>query len=129
VSAWAEEQRLVLGQKKADEKSNEKTAIPELLEELDLQGALVSIDATTANKLVRNHWGIENKLHWMMDVVFSEDRSRTRKGNAPENMATLRKVALQLLNQQTDKQSIKSRRKIAGWNNQYLLQLIQNLRF
>jgi predicted transposase YbfD/YdcC len=45
VSAWAEEQRLVLGQKKADEKSNEKTAIPELLEELDLQGALVSIDA------------------------------------------------------------------------------------
>jgi predicted transposase YbfD/YdcC len=240
VSAWAEDQRLVLGQKKADAKSNEKTAIPELLEELDLQGALVSIDAiacsvktaetitrkggdyllalkknqkqlfeqvsehmlkqkdalpqdewqdfgsgriekrvcyvcdkldllddlanwpeikqvmmveasrekdgviqsqtrfylsslsadpATSNKLVRNHWGIENNLHWMLDVVFSEDQSRTRKGNAPENMTTLRKMALQILNQQTDKQSIKSRRKIAAWNNDYLLQLLQNLRF
>lgn len=240
VSAWAEEQRLVLGQKKAAEKSNEKTAIPELLEELDLQGALVSIDAiacsiktaemitrkggnyllslkknqkelfeqvseyilkqketlpqeewqdfgsgriekrvcyvcdkldllddladwpeikqvmmveasrekdgvvqnhtrfylsslsldpATSNKLLRNHWGIESNLHWMLDVVFSEDQSRTRKGNAPENLTTLRKIALQLLNQQSDKQSIKSRRKIAAWNNNYLLQLIQNLRF
>jgi predicted transposase YbfD/YdcC len=240
VSAWAEDQRLVLGQKKAEEKSNEKTAIPELLEELDLQGALVSIDAiacsvkaaeiitrkegdyllslkknqkqlfeqvseymlkqkealpqdewqdfgsgriekrvcyvcdrldliddlahwpgikqvimveasrekngvvqsqtrfylsslsadsATSNKLVRKHWGIENNFHWMLDVVFSEDQSRTRKGNAPENMTTLRKMALQILNQQTNKQNIKSRRKIAAWNNDYLLQLIQNLRF
>ena len=240
VSAWAAEQRLVLGQKKAAEKSNEKTAIPELLEELDLQGALVSIDAiacstktaeiitrkgghyilslkknqqqlyeqvsehllkqkealpksqwldfgsgriekricyvceqidllddlaawpgikqvvmveasrekdgvvqsqtrfylsslsadpVTCNKLVRSHWSIENKLHWMLDVVFSEDQSRTRKGNAPENMATVRKIALQVLHQQNDKQSIKSRRKIAAWNDDYLLQLIQKLCF
>ena len=89
----------------------------------------LSTDASTSNKLVRNHWGIENNLHWMLDVVFSEDQSRTRKGNAPENMTTLRKTALQLLNQQTDKQSIKSRRKIAAWNNDYLLQLLKNLRF
>lgn len=89
----------------------------------------LSADPVTANKLVRNHWGIENNLHWMLDVVFGEDQSRIRKGNAPENMATLRKMALQLLNQQADKQSIKSRRKIAAWNNDYLLQLIQNMRF
>ena len=92
-----------------------------------LRGLLT--DAASSNKLVRNHWGIENNLHWMLDVVFSEDQSRTRKGNAPENMTTLRKIALQLLNQQTDKQSIKSRRKIAAWNNDYLLQLLKNLRF
>jgi predicted transposase YbfD/YdcC len=89
----------------------------------------LTADAAISNKLIRNHWGIENNLHWMLDVVFSEDQSRTRKGNAPENMTTLRKMALQLLNQQTDKQSIKSRRKIAAWNNDYLLQLHQNLRF
>lgn len=57
----------------------------------------------------------------MLDVAFSEDQSRTRKENAPENMTTLRKMALQLLNQQIDKQSIVCRSKIAAWNNNYLL--------
>ncbi len=240
VSAWAEKQRLVLGQRKVDSKSNEKTAIPALLDSLDLQHALVSIDAVACsepiahkitgkggdyllalkknqkqlyeqvsehmekhkphlskdewvdfssgridkrtcyvlekldvvddlagwpsvkrvvmvearrekngkvqeqtrfylsswagdaagfNRAVRNHWGIENNLHWMLDVVFQEDQSRTRKGNAVENLATLRKTALQVLQQAHDKESIKSRRKIAAWNDSYLLQLLQNLRF
>jgi hypothetical protein len=65
----------------------------------------------------------------MLAVVFHEDQSRTRKGNAPENLATLRKTALPLLNQATDKESIKSRRKMAGWDDNYLLKLLQNLRF
>ena len=240
VSAWAQEQRLVLGQRKVAGKSNEKTAIPELLEHLDLAGAVVSIDAvacgatiagqisekgghyllalkenqkqlfeqvsdhirprkatlmkaewldfgsgriekrvcyvseqvdllddlaswpaisrvvmveasrekngkieeqtrfylsslpvgaTAFNQLIRNHWGIENNLHWLLDVVFHEDQSRTCKGNAPENLATLRKIALQILNQNTDPQSIKSRRKIAAWNEDYLLKLLKNLTF
>lgn len=240
VSAWASEQGLSLGQVKADEKSNEKTAIPALIASLDLKDAIVSIDAiaTTAevaaqliakeadyilalkknqktafeqvedlfskhhssfeqhhwdsfgsgriekrvcyvcsqiglidalsdwagaktlvmvessrekngqiqqekryylssrlasaetfNHLVRNHWSIENQLHWQLDVCFHEDQSRIRKDNAPENMATLRKIALQTLKQVQDKQSIKSRRKIAGWNDQYLLNILQNLRF
>jgi predicted transposase YbfD/YdcC len=238
--AWVQSQRLVLAQRKVEGKSNEKKAIPDLIDSLDLQGALVSIDAigcsekiaksiidkggdyllslkknqkslyeqvseymfkgkesflkdewvdfgsgriehrtayvcaeldllddvaswpsikrvvmveasrekdgkvqqetrfylsslamdaTTFNGLVRNHWGIENNLHWMLDVVFREDQSRTRKGNAPENLATLRKTALQLLNQVSDKESIKSRRKMAGWDDMYLLKLLQNLRF
>nr|WP_262918081.1 ISAs1 family transposase [Pontibacter sp. E15-1] len=86
-------------------------------------------DAQTFNRLVRNHWGIENKLHWMLDVYFAEDRCRTRKGNGADNTATLRKMALQVLNQQKDKESIKSRRKMAGWNDQYLLTMIQNIKF
>ena len=92
---------------------------------------LSSLPATAAefNRLIRPHWGIENNLHWMLDVVFREDQCRTRQGNAPENMATLRKIALQLLNQNTDKQSIKSRRKLAAWNDDYLLQLLKNLKF
>jgi predicted transposase YbfD/YdcC len=240
ISAWVESQRLVLGQLKAEEKSTEKTAIPELLQSLDLKDAVVSIDAIACtrqvaglikekqgdyllalkknqkqlfeqvndhmqvrkrlleshpwqdfgsgrletrtcyvldelrllddladwpgirqvvmvesqrekdgktvsqtrfylssleatakefNVLVRNHWSIENKLHWMLDVVFREDQSRTRTGNAPENMATLRKMALQVLNQQNDKNSIKNRRKIAAWNDNYLLQLLKNADF
>lgn len=240
VSAWVSEQGLSLGQVKAAEKSNEKTAIPALIASLDLKQAVVSIDAiaTSAsvaesliakeadyilaikknqktafeqvedwftkhqgsfeqntwadfgsgrlekrvcsvcseialidalsdwagaktlvlveasrekngqisqekryylsslvasaeafNRLIRNHWSIENQLHWQLDVCFHEDQSRVRKDNAPENMATLRKIALQALKQVQDKQSIKSRRKIAGWNDQYLLKVLQNLRF
>lgn len=242
VSAWASEQGLSLGQLKTEEKSNEKTAIPALIDSLDLKDALVSIDAiaTTAevaqqlidkgadyllalkknqktafeqvedwfnkhqssfeqhvwddfgsgriekrvcymcpqiamidalsdwagfktlvmveasrekngqiqeekryylssrvasakdfNGFVRNHWSIENQLHWHLDVSFCEDRSRIRKDNAPENMAILRKIALQALKQEQNKkkQSIKSKRKIAGWNDQYLLDILENLRF
>ncbi|MDQ3290537.1 MAG: ISAs1 family transposase [Bacteroidota bacterium] len=240
VSAWAQEQRLVLGQRRVESKSNEKTAIPELIASLDLPGAIVSIDAVACtekiadqitakgahyllalkknqkqlfeqvsdqmlrqkaalpkaewvdfgsgriekrvcyvseqldllddlaswpaisrvvmveasrekegkreeqtrfylssllapaavfNQLIRNHWSIENQLHWLLDVVFQEDQSRTRKGNVPENMATLRKMALQILNQNMDKHSIKSRRKIAAWNDDYLLNLLKNLTF
>jgi predicted transposase YbfD/YdcC len=240
VSAWAGRQRLVLGQRTVAGKSSEKTAIPELIDGLDLKGAVVSIDAVACsakvagqivgkgghyllalkqnqkhlyeqvsehlqghkasleksewldfgggrlekrvchvsgelglldglagwpaisrvimvegsrekdgqtqqqtrfyissfpatavefNQLIRNHWGIENNLHWMLDVVFREDQSRVREGNAPDNMATLRKIALQLLNQNTDKQSIKSRRKLAAWNEDYLLNILQNLKF
>lgn len=240
VSAWAQAQRLVLGQQRVTGKSNEKTAIPELIQSLNLTGAVGSIDAVACtqkvagqitakgghyllalkknqkqlweqvsehllgrkaalekaewvdfgsgrlekrvcyvseqlgllddlatwpaisrvvlveasrekdgvlqtqtrfylsslpagadvfNQLIRHHWGIENNLHWMLDVVFGEDQSRTRKGNAPDNMATLRKIALQLLNQQTDKQSIKSRRKLAAWNDTYLLKCLHYLNF
>jgi hypothetical protein len=64
-----------------------------------------------------------------LDVSFREDQSWTHKDNAPENMATLRKIALQALKQVNDRQSFKSRRKIAGWNDEYLIQILQNMRF
>ena len=79
------------------------------------------------NRLVRSHWSVENRLHWRLDVVFREDMSRTRQGNAPQNMATARKIALQLLAQVQDKQSMKNRRKIAGWDDQYLLEVVKGL--
>ncbi|MDF9795473.1 putative transposase YbfD/YdcC [Catalinimonas alkaloidigena] len=243
LSAWVAEHHLILGQEKVDAKSNEKTAIPELLKSLDLEGSLVSSDAAgcqlknadgspcdliiekggdyliaikkdhkhmyeqitdwmskrkkhmcfdewidfgsgriekrvcyvetqlallddlsewkhlksiimveanrekggkityenrfylsslevTAkefNKLIRNHWSIENHLHWKLDVVFREDMSRTKTGNAAENMTTARKLALQLLNQVQDKESVKNRRKTAGWDDNYLLNILKNL--
>lgn len=238
VSAWVAEHQLVLGQEKVATKSNEKTAIPELLASLDLKDGLVSCDAagcqlkncdlivekqghylvalkkdhkhiyeqvsermeknkaflskdewvdfgsgriekrtcyvenhlalldelqewqhlksvvmveatrekngkTTSetryylsdlaatakefNHFVRNHWSIENRLHWKLDVVFREDQARTRTGNAPENLATARKLALQMLNQVSDKESIKNRRKTAGWDDEYLKSILSKI--
>jgi predicted transposase YbfD/YdcC len=231
VSAWVSAHELVLGQEKVADKSNEKTAIPALLNSLDLSGALVSCDAagtqlTNAdlivakgghyllalkqdhglmyeqvhdwmsqnkdrlvhnehvdfgsgrietrvcrlltefglldtlspwthlrtviridssrdiagqlshetryylsdltssgadfNRFVRHHWSIENRLHWKLDVVFGEDQQRVRLGNGATNMATARKMALQALNRLDDRESTKNRRKIAGWDNDYL---------
>ncbi|MBK7527911.1 MAG: ISAs1 family transposase [Sphingobacteriales bacterium] len=69
-----------------------------------------SLDISPQNALTicRNHWGIENNLHWMLDVVFNEDHNRSRTKYAAENFATLRKIALQILTQNDDKNSIKN---------------------
>ena len=237
ITAWACEQNLCLGQLKTSEKSNEKTAIPTLIEDLDVKNAVISIDAignspviaeqivskggdyilslkknqkntfeqvsdymkshqqhfevdknldfgsgrietrccyvthklefmenvlawkeiksivmihakreirgkeveefrfylssknenaTYFNHRIREHWSVENQLHWHLDVSFQEDKCRTKMDNGTENHNTLRKISLQLLQQQQDKHSIKERRKKAGWNNQYLLNIIKN---
>jgi predicted transposase YbfD/YdcC len=75
-------------------------------------------------KNVRGHWGIENTLHWCLDVTFREDDSRLRNRNAADNMAWLRRFAISVLKQQTDRESIAMRRRMAGWNSDYLSQLL-----
>lgn len=78
-------------------------------------------------EVVRGHWAIENSLHWVLDVTFDEDRSRIRKDHGPENFALLRRIATSMIKRDTSsKQSIKRRRKRAGWNNQHLLDLLIN---
>lgn len=242
VSAWASKQGLTLGQVAVDTKSNEITAIPKLLEMLELHGAIVSIDAlgcqreiaskivagggdyvlmvkgnqptleeaiessfseadtaeatkTKARQLttkeksrgrqetrhytimplpdsmsafgkkwsglksigrvvrkvqrdgkqtsetsyyiaslaskvgvfsesVRSHWSIENSLHWVMDVVFGEDRSRIRQGHAAENMSFLRRFVTTLLRQDTSRSSLKQKRKEAAWDTDFLEKLL-----
>jgi len=75
-------------------------------------------------KVVRGHWGIENGLHWVLDIAFREDESRVRKDHAPENLAILRHIALNLLKQDTSKKvGIKNKRLVAAWNNDYLIHL------
>lgn len=240
VSAWAAENRLVLGQIAVDDKSNEITAIPQLLDLLDLRGCTVTIDAmgcqtaiaakirerqghyvlalkanqpalyadvqalfadaraakqpeygiasateTTSghgrierrsayvisepaviaylnaddrwrdlasvalveaqrttdghttteqryylldqacpphevNALVRGHWGIENRVHWVLDVIFHEDASRIRTGNAPQNMGVVRHIALNLLRQEPSTGSVKAKRFRAALKDAYL---------
>ncbi len=74
---------------------------------------------------IRAHWGIENSLHGVLDVAFAEDACRVRRDYAPRNLATLRKIALNLLRQDTKaKVGLKARRKAAGWSNDYLLTLL-----
>jgi predicted transposase YbfD/YdcC len=245
VSAWAGENRLVLGQTKVAEKSNEITAIPQVLKALDISGCVVTLDAlgtqtaiaqqiveanadyilpvkdnqgtlyedltllfegfeteayadvlydtakqvteghdrreirqcwvvqqpeyraylrrgrdwlkltslvklltirqtATKNevtiryfisswtataqvflKCIREHWQIENGLHWVLDIAFREDDSRIRKDHAPQNMAVLRHMALNLLKQETSvKVGIAAKRKMAGWDNAYLLKVL-----
>lgn len=245
VSAWAEANEIVLGQRKVDEKSNEITAIPELLKILDISGCIVTIDAMgtqtniaqtiveaeadyvlsakenqghlcedistlfavdqahdfkyanfsykqTVSKghgrmdvrecwstsdpaylrlirdvenwaglqsiamvvctriiagketkhvryyitslpsnaerilhVVRKHWSIENKLHWVLDVALNEDHSRVRKDRAPENLAVLRHIALNLLKREkTAKGGIHAKQLQAGWREDYLLKIL-----
>jgi len=243
VSAWASENSMVLGQRKVDDRSNEITAVPQLLEMLEVAGCIVTTDAMhcqveTAKKVIENdadyvfvvkdnqprlleaiqglfddpdemrwvdtdydrttdgnhgrietrqcwttsdpeylayiasladwpglqsigmieakrttkegtsvkrryfisslesnaqqllhavrtYWGIENKLHWVLDLAFREDESRVRKGNGPQNFAVLRHIALNLLKREdTAKISIRAKRKKAGWDNNYLLKVL-----
>lgn len=237
VSAWADKNELVLGQIKVNEKSNEITAIPKLLDSLLLEGCVVTIDAMGCQKKIakkivkkkadyilsvkdnqrelyediqdsfrilpkadfseeldyghgrietrkctiltdlslvenvskweslksivklereryfkatgkkenetsyyistldsakaiangiRKHWGIENKVHWTLDVAFSEDLSRKRAGNAAKNFTNLNRIALNLLKQNNTKIGIKGKRKMAGWNNDFVFKLITN---
>jgi predicted transposase YbfD/YdcC len=241
VSAWATTERLVLAQAAVDEKENECAAIPDILDRLDLSGALVTIDAiacnpaiaqaitdregdyllavkanqptllseisryfddpaakraawtdvdkghgrietrryavshevgwlsgdrrypaeprfpklaaiamveavvektgviTTARRFylssaaltperlaeaVRGHWGIENSLHWVLDVIFGDDQSRLRKGHGARNMAVVRHFAINAVRLGKGKRSIKSTRKLAGWNPTELARLL-----
>jgi predicted transposase YbfD/YdcC len=239
VSAWANANQLALGQVKVDEKSNEITAIPKLLEILALKGCIITIDAMgcqraivdkivskeadyviavkgnqglleeeikdtihfckpfsvwddtdvghgrvetrkcsvytdfshmenpcqwnkmqcvvkiestryikatgveqTENRFfitslepdaekiarsIRSHWGIENNLHWLLDVAFHEDKSRKREGYAAQNFSIINRIALNLINnEKSKKRSVKGKRLDAGWNNDYLIKILKN---
>ena len=82
-------------------------------------------DAELLNRTIRAHWGIENKLHWVLDVAFREDDSRVRCGEAPQNFAILRRIALNLLKQETTtKVGINTKRLMAGWEMNYLAKIL-----
>jgi len=82
-------------------------------------------DAATLARVARSHWAIENSLHWVLDVAMNQDKTRIRTGHAPENLAILHHIALNLLKQdRTEKLGIKNKRLAAGWDHDYLLRVI-----
>jgi predicted transposase YbfD/YdcC len=154
LSAYATNARLVLGQLSVPKKTNEITAIPELLDHLaetkQLGGALVIIVKVFSHTEyadqcsfetryyisspaldilangVRGHWGVES-MHWLLDVEFKDDLSRYRTGNGAKNMAIVRRFAIGLIraNKCKGKGSVKTRRKSAGWNTDYLVEALK----
>lgn len=86
--------------------------------------ASLAPDAKQLLHATRTHWAVENSLHWVLDVTFREDDSRIRHQNAPQNMAVLRDIALNILKQDTSKGSLKQKRYRAALNDDFLLQLL-----
>ena len=85
-------------------------------------------NARRVGEAARNHWGIENSLHWVLDINMNEDMSRVRRGNAPENLAILRRVALNMLKKEPSpmkgRSSVRRRMKRAAWDSDYLAQVL-----
>jgi hypothetical protein len=75
-------------------------------------------------EVVRAHWGVENRLHWRLDVVMNEDQQRNRSGNGPTNLAVLRHMALNVMQKDTTKGSLRGKIKRAGWDERYLKTLL-----
>jgi predicted transposase YbfD/YdcC len=87
----------------------------------------LSPDAVQLNQAIRQHWGIENKLHWLLDVAFGEDLSRKRAGHAAQNFSLINRLALNLLKRdKISKLGIHGKRLKAGWDNNYLLKVLAN---
>jgi predicted transposase YbfD/YdcC len=110
-------------------------AVVESTREIPLQGTsherryyistLDGMDAKRMAAAIRGHWGIENKLHYVLDVSFAEDQCRVRKGHAAENFSRIRRIALNLLRRETSKKrGIKGKRLNAAWDHDYLLKLL-----
>jgi len=78
--------------------------------------------------IVRSHWGIENRLHWVLDVIMNEDRNRARRDHTSENLATLRRLALNILRAHPDNKSMRRKIKRAGWDDAFLMSIISHMR-
>ena len=120
AAEWASLQGLVRIESERYHKATGKT-------EREIRYYITSLrpDAARLNSVIRQHWGIENKLHWVLDVGFSEDLDRKRAGHAAQNFSLLNRIALNLLKQETTfKRGIKGKRLKAAWNHPYLLKLL-----
>ena len=111
---------LVCREREAGGKANESTAHYYLTS--------LKVSARVLAGYIRAHWGIENGLHWVLDVAFREDESRTRAGHAGANLGMVRRVAVSLLKRAGTKGSIQTRRMKAAWDDAYLLEVLQGLK-
>ena len=111
--------------KESDGKESDGKAPEEAADEVRYYTCSHPTQAASLLRATRDHWGIENGLHWVLDMAFDQDHSRVRSGHADQNLAVLRRLALNLLQQQqTAKVGIKAKRKKAGWDYEYLIRVL-----
>lgn len=116
---WAGLRSIIKVESKTESKENRKPDTRYYISSLPA-------NAKRIHESIRSHWAIENSLHWVLDMSFNEDQSRIRKKNAPENMAIIKHVAINLIRQiQKKRQSIKALRKVAGWDDNTLHAILQ----
>jgi predicted transposase YbfD/YdcC len=121
AGAWANLR--MIGMMESERTVNEETSI-----EYRYYIASIENSATEFARAVRGHWGIENGLHWVLDVALREDDCRVRKGNAPENLALLRHIAINAVKQEkTKKLGVKNKRLKAGWDETYLAKIMSGV--
>ena len=84
----------------------------------------LALGAETLGPIIRSHWAIENSLHWVMDMVFRDDDCRLRTDHAPANFATIKHIALNLIRKASGKDSLRLRRKVAAWDDDFLASLV-----
>jgi len=85
----------------------------------------LELPAGEIGPLIRDHWAVENSLHWVLDMVFRDDECRLRTNHAPANFTTLKHMALNLIRRSTSKDSIRLRRKVAAWDDEFLVSLVK----
>ena len=76
------------------------------------------------NDVARSHWGVENRLHWRLDVVMNENQDRSRLGNGPHNLSVLRHIAINVMQIEREMGSLRGKIKRAGWDDAYLTRLL-----
>ena len=84
----------------------------------------LTLPAARLGTIVRSHWSVENSLHWIMDMVFRDDECRVRTDNAPANFTTLKHIALNLTRRMPGKDSLRLKRKIAAWDDDFLAAIV-----
>ena len=154
VTAWSAQTRMALANTLAPG-NNEAAAALQLIDLLSLKGCVVTADALHCHRkmakaivkrggdyvlavknnqpglprIVRQHWTIENGLHWPLDVILDEDLARSRKDNAPANLAVLRRLALNIAHAHPDtKTSLRGKLKRAGWDETFLFEMLRHMR-
>jgi predicted transposase YbfD/YdcC len=125
VLAWLDPDQMWPGLRSIVAVTSERRISATITSETRYYLSSLPADARRLSAAVRNHWAIENRLHWAIDIAFGEDECRVRKGHAAENFAVLSRVALNLLRQdQTVKAGLKAKRLTAGWDDAYLRHLL-----
>ena len=129
VNAWASKNRLLLGQLATEKKSNEIMAVPELLKGLMLKRRYYISSLPYAPErfaeAVRLHWGVENKVHWCLDVVFGEDQCRAKTKYASVNLSTLRKMALNIVRKEPGNKGLTRKMRNAIADPHFLITLLE----